>query len=61
MTVLAQFMADNPVLLAEGVQAARRRPTGLGVLCCIGAVLVVLLIVIIARNRRGRGDRGAVD
>ncbi len=69
MSVLAQWVADQPALasgdklalLAVGDQNARNRPNGLGILCCLGAVLVVLAIIIIARNRRNRGDRGAVD
>lgn len=58
MSVLAQSVTGQPALLAAGEQ---NRPNGLGILCCLGALLVVLAIVIINRNRRGRGDRGSVD
>lgn len=55
MSVLAIWLTDQPALHVTVEQAARRRPTGLGVLCCIAVVLLVLAILFIYRSWGNRG------
>lgn len=58
MSVLAIWVAGHPAVHLTAGQAARRRPTGLGVLCCIAVVLLALAILIIYRSRRNRDSGG---